>query len=203
MGIDKICVYCGSADKLNPDYLEAARRMGELIALRKMHLIFGAGSTGLMGAVADGALGAGGEVTGVIPEYFNTPQLAHVRLTHLEVVDTIHQRKARMAELADAFIALPGGYGTFEEFFEILTWAQIGLHQKPIGLLNVRHYFDPMIKMIEHARAEGFIYNEHRSLFVHALEPDELIDALDGYETPVGLERWLIRPDENSLASET
>lgn len=202
MTIDKICVYCGSADHLNPEYLASAHRMGELIARRKMHLVFGAGSTGLMGAVADGALEAGGEVTGVIPEYFNTPQLAHIRLTHLEVVQTIHQRKARMAELADAFIALPGGYGTFEELFEILTWAQIGLHHKPIGLLNVLSYFDPMIKMIEHARAEGFIYNEHRSLFVHALQPDELITALEEFESPQGLDRWLLRPDKNNLASQ-
>ena len=202
MTIDKICVYCGSADHLNPEYLASAHRMGELIARRKMHLVFGAGSTGLMGAVADGALEAGGEVTGVIPEYFNTPQLAHFRLTHLEVVQTIHQRKARMAELADAFIALPGGYGTFEELFEILTWAQIGLHHKPIGLLNVLSYFDPMIKMIEHARAEGFIYNEHRSLFVHALQPDELITALEEFESPQGLDRWLLRPDKNNLASQ-
>lgn len=202
MTIKKICVYCGSADHLNPDYLNSARRVGELIAQRNMHLIFGAGSTGLMGAVANGALDAGGEVTGVIPEYFNTPQLAHLRLTHLEVVDTIHQRKARMAELADAFIALPGGYGTFEEFFEILTWAQIGLHNKPIGLLNVRNYFDPMIKMIEHARAEGFIYQEHRSLFIYANQPEDLLAAIDEFETPVGLERWLLRPDKNNLASE-
>jgi len=202
MTIEKICVYCGSADNLNPDYLASARRMGELIARRNMHLVFGAGATGLMGAVADGALEAGGEVTGIIPEYFNTPQLAHGQLTHLEVVATIHQRKARMAELADAFIALPGGYGTFEEFFEILTWAQIGLHQKPIGLLNVRNYFDPMIKMIEHARAEGFIYNEHRSLFVYANQPDELLTALEEFQSPQGLDRWLLRPDKNNLASE-
>ena len=201
MAIETICVYCGSADHLHPDYLTGASQMGEMIARRKFHLIFGAGSTGLMGALADGALEAGGEVTGIIPEYFNTPQLAHARLTHFEVVPTIHQRKARMAELADAFIALPGGYGTFEEFFEILTWAQIGLHQKPIGLLNLRGYFDPMLKMIEHARKEGFIYNEHHSLFVHAEQPGELLAKLEKFESPVGLDRWLLRPDENNLAS--
>ncbi|HWQ84652.1 MAG TPA: TIGR00730 family Rossman fold protein [Anaerolineales bacterium] len=202
MAIATICVYCGSADHLHPEYLDSARRMGEVIAMRKIRLVFGAGATGLMGAVADGALEAGGEVTGVIPEYFNTPQLCHPRLTHLEVVETIHLRKARMAELADAFIALPGGFGTFEEFFEILTWAQIGLHQKPIGLLNVRGYFNPLLNMIDHARDEGFIYNEHSTLFVHTRQPEDLLTALEKFESPGGLDRWLLRPDENSLASQ-
>jgi uncharacterized protein (TIGR00730 family) len=146
-----------------------------------------------MGAVADGALDAGGEVIGVIPGYFNTPALAHQRLTRMEVVDTIHQRKARLAELADAFIALPGGYGTFEEFFEILTWAQIGLHNKPIGLLNFRRYFDPLLALVENARQEGFIYEEHRELFVAAEDPQTLIEGLKRFEAPRGIERWVNR----------
>lgn len=190
-----ICVYCGSADKLHTGYLEAARQTGAAIARRGLTLVYGAGSTGLMGAVADGALQAGGRVVGVIPGYFNTPQLAHRGLTELEVVDTIHQRKARMAEIADAFIALPGGFGTFEELFEILTWSQIGLHQKPVGLLNARKYFDPLIVMVEHAREEGFIYAEHGDLFIQAEQPDELLDRLHSWQHPSGLERWLERDD--------
>lgn len=190
-----VCVYCGSSDKMHPDYLAAARQMGVAVAQRGLQLIYGAGGTGLMGAVAEGALQAGGEVVGVIPTYFNTPQLAHQGLTRIEVVDTIHQRKARMAELAGAFIALPGGYGTFEELFEILTWAQIGLHQKPVGLLNVRGYFDPLLAMVEHARLEGFIYAEHRDLFTHAGEPHALLDALVNHRPPAGLERWMTREE--------
>jgi uncharacterized protein (TIGR00730 family) len=193
--LQSICVYCGSADHLHPDYLTAARQMGAALAGRGLELIYGAGSTGLMGAVADGVLDAGGTVTGVIPAYFNTPALAHTRLTRLEVTDTIQSRKARMAELADGFIALPGGYGTFEELFEILTWAQIGLHHKPIGLLNVRNYFDPLIALVDHARAEGFIYAEHRALFTCRDDPDALLDALDAFQRPDGLDRWLTRQD--------
>lgn len=190
-----VCVYCGSSDKMHSDYLEAARQVGACIARRGLHLYYGAGSTGLMGAVADGALEAGGTVTGIIPGYFNTPQLCHAGLTRLEVVETIHQRKARLAELADAFIALPGGYGTFEELFEILTWAQIGLHKKPIGMLNTRRYFEPLLAVIEQARQEGFIYNEHRGLFAIAEQPEELLDALSNHRPPSGLERWLTRDD--------
>jgi uncharacterized protein (TIGR00730 family) len=188
-----ICVYCGSSDKIHPDYLEGARQMGAAIASHGMQLAYGAGSTGLMGAVANGALEMGGEVTGVIPGYFNTPQLAHHGLTHLEVVETIHARKARLAEIADAFIALPGGYGTFEEFFEILTWAQIGLHKKPIGLLNLRNYYAPMLRMVELARKEGFIYEEHLALFHIYADPESLLDALTSYKPPENLDRWLNR----------
>ena len=188
-----VCVYCGSSDKMHQDYLEAARQMGAALAERDLQLLYGAGRTGLMGALADGALEAGGEVIGIIPAIFNTPQLAHCGLTRLEVVESMHQRKTRLAELADAFIALPGGYGTFEEFFEILTWAQIGLHSKPIGLLNSHHYFDPLLAMVEHARAEGFIYDEHRALFTWAESPAVLLDALASHRPPEGLERWLRR----------
>jgi uncharacterized protein (TIGR00730 family) len=191
--INSICVYCGSSDKIDPEYLETAYKMGAEIAKHGMQLTYGAGSTGLMGAVAAGALESGGEVIGVIPGYFNTPQLAHPGLTRLEVVETIHQRKARLAEISDAFIALPGGFGTFEELFEILTWAQIGLHQKPIGLLNSRHYFDLLLALVEHARKEGFIYNEHRDLFTYAEQPQELLASLEKHQHPSGLERWLTR----------
>jgi len=191
--LEKICVYSGSSDKIAADYLEAARRMGAMIAKDRLTIVYGAGSTGMMGALADGAIQEGGEVWGVIPEMFNTPKLAHQNLTRLEVVETIHLRKARMAEIADAFIALPGGFGTLEELFEIITWAQIGLHRKPIGLLNTKGYYDPLLDLVEHAHREGFLYSEHRHLFTHAEEPNALLTALAAHQYPDGLERWVDR----------
>ena len=168
--------------------------MGAVIAARGLQLVYGAGGIGLMGAIANGALENGGEVIGVLPEIFNTPTLAHNGLTRLEIVENMHQRKARLAELADAFIALPGGYGTLEELFEILTWAQIGLHQKPVGLLNVRRYYDPLLELVEKASSEGFIYPEHRGLFISCDDPNSLLEALLNHNPPAGLERWLTRP---------
>ncbi len=193
--MESVCVYCGSADNMDPVYLDAAYEMGAAIAERGLRLIYGAGSTGLMGAVADGALGSGGEVIGVIPKLFNTPTLAHSKLSHLEVVEDIHVRKARMIELAEAFIALPGGFGTLEELFEVLTWAQIGLHHKPIGLLNTRNYFNSLLKFVKHAQEEGFIFGEHQKLFTHTNLPEVLLNALVTYKQPSGLERWLTRKD--------
>ncbi|MCJ7530563.1 MAG: TIGR00730 family Rossman fold protein [Anaerolineales bacterium] len=188
-----ICIYCGSSDKLHTDYLDAAYEVGTLLAGRGLTLVFGAGKTGLMGALADGVLENGGEVVGVIPRQFYTPALVHTALTRLEVVEDMHTRKARMAELADGFIALPGGFGTFEEFFEILTWAQVGLHQKPVGLLNLRHYFDPLLALVENARREGFIYPEHQSLFLHSEQPEALLEAMERYIPPPDLARWVDR----------
>lgn len=149
----------------------------------------------MMGALADAALARGGQVIGVTPREFNTEVLAHAGLTEMQVVETMHERKARMAEMADAFVALPGGFGTLEELFEILTWAQLGHHRHPVGLLNVAGYYDPLLLMIERAAAEGFLYGEHRQLLITALEPDELIDRLQRYRPPNGLERWLRREE--------
>ena len=188
-----ICVYCGSSDKIPRVYLEAAFEMGRAIALKKIILIYGAGRTGMMGAVAEGALAAGGEVWGVMPKMFDTPQLAHKGLTRYEVTDTIHTRKARMAELADGFVALPGGFGTFEEVFEIITWAQIGIHRKPIGLLNTQGYYDLLLEMVAHADREGFIYREHNQLFTCAATPVALLDQMSNHRLPEGLERWVER----------
>ncbi len=188
-----ICVYCGSSDRIPTAYLQSAYAMGQVIGQRGLQLVYGAGKTGLMGAVAEGVLSVGGKVIGVIPEIFNTPQLAHSQLTRLEVVADMHTRKARLIELADAMVALPGGFGTFEEFFEALTWAQIGLHSKPIGLLNTLHYFDPLLEMVNHAHAEGMIYAEHRALFVYAETPENLLAALQSHQRPQGLDRWLTR----------
>ena len=193
--LKSICVYCGSADDLHPDYYQAARNLGRAMGQRGTQLIYGAGRTGLMGAVADGVLEVGGEVIGIMPRIFYTPTLVHAGLTRLEVMDDMHVRKARMVELAQAFIALPGGFGTLDELFETLTWAQIGLHAKPVGLLNTRGYFDPLLHMVEHIRREGFIYNEHRDLFTQATEPDLLLATLDNHRPPQNLERWLNRDE--------
>lgn len=190
-----ICVFSGSSDKIPPFYVDAALEMGRTLATRGVRIVYGAGCTGLMGAVADGALAAGGEVIGVIPAFFNTPQLVHKNLTTLEVVDTMHTRKARMAELAEGFIALPGGFGTFDELFEIITWAQIGLHQKPIGLLNTQGYYDPLITLVDHAREHGFIYSEHRQLFTYADQPEALFTAMTNHTLPAGLARWVTREE--------
>ena len=190
-----VCVYCGSSDKMSDAYITSARQMGAAIARRGLILSYGAGCTGMMGAVADGALEAGGEVIGVMPEMFATAALMHTGLTRLEIVDSMHARKQRLVDLSDGFIALPGGYGTFEELFEILTWAQIGLHNKPVGLLNNQNYFDPLVSAIEHARAEGFLYSEHRSLFVCDEQPEGLLDRLEQYQYPQGMEKWLTREE--------
>lgn len=195
MTIRAICVYCGSADRVSPIYFQAARQVGAAIARRGWRLWYGAGSTGLMGALAQGALEHGGKVYGVLPRLFNTPQLAHSALTRLEVVASMHTRKRRLFRRADAFLALPGGYGTFEEFFEMLTWAQIGLHSKPIGLLNVAGYFDPLLQMVQRALEEGFIYDEHKALFICSEDIEALLEALESFQPPPGLERWLTRQD--------
>jgi uncharacterized protein (TIGR00730 family) len=191
----RITVYCGSTNGVRQDYHEAAFQMGFTLASHGICLVYGAGKTGLMGALADGVLHGGGEVIGIIPGGLNTPQLAHAGLTQLEVLPDIQQRKARMSELADAFITLPGGFGTFDELFETLTWAQIGLHHKPIGLLNTNDYFTPLLSLIDHALAEGFIYPEHRRLVCQAGQPEDLLFALSQYHPPQGLERWVNRDE--------
>ncbi len=147
----------------------------------------------MMGALADSALAQGGRVVGILPEQFNTDALAHRALTEMRIVPSMHARKALMAEMGEAFVALPGGFGTFEELFEILTWAQIGMHRRPVGLLNALGYFDPLLTLIEHARREGFIYAEHRSLLVSESEPEPLLDRLERFVSPDGLNRWVDR----------
>jgi uncharacterized protein (TIGR00730 family) len=189
----RICIYCGSSDRIPQVYLDAAYEMGQTIAQNDITLIYGAGSTGMMGAVANGVMEAGGKVWGVIPKIFDTPQLAHNGLTHYEVTDSMHTRKARMADLADGFIALPGGFGTFEELFEIITWAQIGLHRKPIGLLNTDGYYNFLLGMATHAAQEGFMYQEHLQLFTHAETPVELLGQMSHHRLPEGLARWVDR----------
>ena len=188
-----VAVYCGSSDEVPAVYLEAARHMGKVIAGRGLQLIFGGGATGLMGAVADAVLEEGGEVIGVMPSHFNKEGIAHSRLTRLEVVDGMHPRKARMAELADAFVAMPGGFGTMEEFFEALTWAQLQLHNKPVGLLNVNGYYDYLLKFLEHANKEGFTFWEHQKLYTYADDAEKLLDTLAAYAPRDNLARWMER----------
>jgi uncharacterized protein (TIGR00730 family) len=191
--LKQVCVYCGSSDSVAPFYLDAARDLGDLLARRGLTVVFGGGRTGLMGALADAVLEHGGRVVGVLPEKFNTAELAHAGLSEIHIVSSLHERKARMAEMADAFIALPGGLGTLEELFEILTWAQLGLHQHPVGLLNLAGYYDPLLAMIARAQQEGFLYTEHRLLLVDSPNPEGLLARLEAYQPPDGLERWLRR----------
>ncbi len=187
-----ICVYCGSAERIHPNYKLAGHQMGATLAQNGIRLIYGGGKTGIMGAVADGALQAGGEVIGVLVESMNTPALAHMGLTRLEVTPTIHERKARMYDLAEGYIALPGGFGTFDELFETLTWSQIGVHEKPVGLLNVREYFHPLMTMLRHAETEGFIYPEHLRMICMADTPQALLDCMRQHRQPTeAVKRWM------------
>ena len=187
-----ICVFCGSADTVHSDYKSAAWTMGRILAERGIRLIYGGGKTGLMGAVADGALAAKGEVIGVIIPSMNNPALAHDGLTRMDVPPDMHARKARMHELADGFIALPGGYGTFDELFETITWSQIGHHEKPIGLLNTKNYYAPLLAAIDHAVNEGFVFKEHRDALFFDENPGLLLDAMATYEHPhAAVKRWM------------
>jgi len=191
-----ICVFCGSADGLVPVYYDAAYETGRLLAEQGITLVYGAGRTGMMGALAEGALGAGGEVIGVVPNGLESPQLIYTSgLSKLEIVQDIQIRKARMNELADAFITLPGGYGTIDEMFEVLTWSQIGRHRKPSAFLNTDGYFDALFKWIERAYKDHFIYEEHLELFVADTEPARLLEKLAAFKFPENIERWLVREE--------
>jgi uncharacterized protein (TIGR00730 family) len=186
----RVCVFCGSNVGRNPTCAHAAGELGREIVRRGCGLVYGGGSVGLMGVVADAVLAAGGEVTGVIPEMLATKELLHPRATKMHVAPTMHARKALMEELSDAFVALPGGYGTFEELLEIITWAQLGIHDKPIGLLNVAGFYDRLTAFFDHAIEEGFIKSKHRGLIVSASSPAELLDQLERHEMPQ-VRKWI------------
>jgi len=186
----RVCVFCGSSVGKNPVYADGARRLGEVLLQRSLGLVFGAGHIGLMGVIADTVLAGGGQAIGVIPQALVDRELAHGRLTELRVVDTMHARKAAMADLADAFIALPGGFGTADELFEILTWAQLGLHTKPIGLLNTVRFFDPLLAWIDHAIAEALIKPKHRHLLQVSDDPETLLAMLASYQ-PIRESKWI------------
>jgi hypothetical protein len=184
-----VCVFCGSSAG-TAVYAEAGWRFGAALARRGQGLVYGGGHIGLMGVVADAVLEAGGTVVGVIPRFLVEKELAHTRLTELLVVETMHQRKALMTDCADAFAVLPGGFGTGDELFEALTWAQLGLHNKPIGLLNMAAFFDPLLSWIDHMVRERFLRPEHRELILTATDPDVLLDRLEAWRPAEDTEKW-------------
>jgi len=190
----RICVFCGSSLGVRAEYAEMAMTLGGLIARRGMGLVYGGGNVGLMGVVADGALAAGGEVIGVIPHALAAREIAHHGVTDLRVVDSMHTRKAMMAELSDAFITMPGGFGTFDEFFETVTWTQLGVHRKPCGLLNVAGFYSPLAAFIDQAVSEGFIKPIHRQSIIVDDNPERLLDALSTIELP-DVPKWIRREE--------
>lgn len=187
----RVCVFCGSKRGDGAEYVQSARRLGELLAERNLGLVFGGGHIGLMGVLADAVLRAGGEAIGVIPQALVDKELAHSGLSQIHVVASMHERKAVMADLSDAFIALPGGFGTADELFEILTWSQLGLHSKPIGLLNIAGFFDPLLAWLDRTVQEGFLKAKHRRLLLVADDPERLLDLLAGHRRARTTEKWI------------
>ena len=188
----RVCVFSGSSPGADLAYRAAATDLGHRLAERGIELVFGGASVGLMGVLADAALEGGGRVTGVIPQSLVEREIAHPGLSDLRVVDSMHERKAVMAELADAFVALPGGVGTLEELFEVYTWNQLGLHAKPLGLFNVRGYFDGLARFLDHATAERFVTPQHRAMLLVSEDLDELLDGLAGWDAPAQ-PKWIDR----------
>jgi uncharacterized protein (TIGR00730 family) len=180
----RICVFCGSSPGVRPAYAGAAASLARVLAAKGLSIVYGGGNAGLMGVLANAALAAGAEVIGVIPHALSVKERAHTGLSELLVVESMHERKAMMAELSGAFIALPGGYGTFEEFCEILTWTQLGLHRKPCGILNVQGYYDHLLWLFDHAVAEEFVKPEHRQMVLAETDPEILVTRLLAMEIP-------------------
>lgn len=190
MPVRSICVFCGASTGVNPAYRDAAIALGQTIAQRGLTLVYGGGAVGLMGIVADAAMAAGGEVIGIIPQALKSAEIGHTGLTRLEVVDGMHARKARMAELSDAFVALPSGLGTLEELFEVWTWGQLGYHAKPLGLLDVNGFYSKLGSFLDHVVEEGFVRAQHRAMLQLADAPGELLDAMENYQAPVA-PKWV------------
>lgn len=196
MDIKSVCVFCGSRMGARPDYLEGARALGTELARRGLTLVYGGTSVGLMGAMADAVLAGGGKVVGVLPQVLSDREVAHKGLTELHLVDSMHTRKAMMAQRADAFIAMPGGVGTFEELFEITTWAQLGIHHKPIGLLNVADFYAPLLALMRRAVDEGFIPETRAQPFACEASPGALLDAMMKAGQPLAPDKAVLRPDQ-------
>ena len=190
----RICVFAGSNSGARVEYVAAARELGRVLGERQLGLVYGGGRVGLMGALADEALSGGGRVIGVMPEALVAKEVAHRGLSELRVVKSMHERKAMMAGLADGFVALPGGWGTVEEFFEVLTWGQLGFHRKPCGLLNIHGYYDRLLSFAEHAVDEGFVKREHSSMISVSDSPSELLDGMAAYKAPA-VEKWIERAE--------
>ena len=189
-----LCVFCGSSAGHEPAYTEAARTLGRTLAGAKIRLVFGGGRVGLMGEVANAALAAGGEAIGVIPNFLVEREIAHTGLTDLHVVGSMHERKAMMSGLSDGFVALPGGTGTLEEFFEVLTWAQLGEHAKPCGLLNVAGYYDPLLSVLDHMVGKGFLSKSNRALVLVERDPGTLLAKFERYRPPETI-KWVGGPE--------
>ncbi|WAL61913.1 LOG family protein [Thermocoleostomius sinensis] len=189
--MQRICVFCGSNVGARSIYQQSAQTLAQVLVQRQIELVYGGGRVGLMGIIADAVLAAGGKAIGVIPKALADKEVAHAGLSQLHLVSSMHERKALMADLADGFIAMPGGYGTFEEFCEVLTWTQLGIHQKPCGLLNVAGFYDLLLSMLDHATAEQFIRPMHRSLVLDAADPSELLDELAAFQ-PLTLDKWAL-----------
>jgi uncharacterized protein (TIGR00730 family) len=188
----RICVFCGSSSGTRPVYTQAAQTVGRLLAQHGIELVYGGGNVGLMGAVADECLTRGGRVIGVIPQMLVDKEVAHTGLTELRIVASMHERKAVMADLSDAFLSLPGGFGTWEEFCEVLTWSQLGIQRKACALLNVNGYYDPLLAMADKAVSEGFLRNIHRDLLLSDDDPVRLLDSLSSYVVPI-VDKWIDR----------
>ncbi len=192
MSLRSVCVFAGSSPGSDSDYAAAARHLGSLLAQRRIRAVYGGGAVGLMGELASAVLEAGGEVVGVIPQFLVDREVAKQDLSRLEIVDTMHQRKLRMYDLADAFVALPGGLGTLEETFEMLTWAQLGRHRKPCGLLNVAGYYDGLLQFLEHSVTQRFVRTEHRGLLQVGDDPAGLLDDMAAIQPDI-IDKWLDR----------
>ena len=192
----RICIFAGSNAGIRPEYRQAARLLGQELVKRGLGIVYGGASVGLMGTIADEMRERGGEVIGVLPKGLFVREVAHANLSELHEVGTMHERKALMADLADGFIALPGGYGTFDELFEITTWSQIGLHKKPIGVLNVEGYFTPLLALITHATTEGFILPFHTHLLLQRETPGELLDAFAAFQPSDAQIKWAELPPQ-------
>ncbi|MEA2454312.1 MAG: hypothetical protein QOI45_574 [Thermoleophilaceae bacterium] len=193
--MERVCVFCGSSPGARPAYAEATAELGRLLAADGIGLVYGGGAVGLMGVLADSVLAAGGEAIGVIPQALVDREIGHSGLTELRVVGSMHERKALMAELADAFVALPGGLGTLEELFEVYTWAQLGLHRKPCGLLDVEHYYAGIVEFLEHAVREGFVREEHRAMLMVDRDPRALIERLREFAPETVQPKWIDRDE--------
>ena len=191
----RICVYCGSNPGKRTEFREAARGLARELLKRDICLVYGGASVGIMGEIADTVLAGAGEVTGVIPQALVDKEVSHNGLTELKIVHSMHERKGIMADMSDGFIALPGGLGTIEELFEVLTWAQLGFHDKPCALLNVNGYYDKLIQFLDHAVEEGFVANIHRQMLLVEEDPDTLLEAMSRYSAPA-VDKWIGR-DEN------
>ena len=192
MKLKSICVFCGSNDGTDPEFAENAVELGKYLAENGIRLVYGGGRVGLMGRIADAVLENGGEVTGIIPYSLAEKEVAHQSLTALHVVDSMHERKAMMENLSDGFIAMPGGFGTFEELCEMITWAQLGLHGKPCGILNVKGYYDGLLEMFDNAMQKAFVRPEHRGLLNASASVEDLMVQMSEYKTPIK-EKWLDR----------